>query len=235
MTAPVAILFDLDGTLIDSSSDLTAAANAMLETVGRPAVTLEQVESWIGHGLEPLVHRCLTGSMDDRATDGLFNEAIQVFRTAYLDTGFRQTRCTEGAIQLLEALRPAGFVSGIVTNKDSKPTHAVLHHLGLTRMFETIVCGDTLPVKKPDSKPIRYALELCGTLSGWMIGDSDTDATASAAAGIGFIGIRGGYGHRGSSEGFSSPPALTIESLLELLDAEGSPIEMLGQPDAFSG
>ena len=235
MSVNVAVLFDLDGTLIDSSRDLTAAANVMLATVEHPAVTLQQVESWIGHGLEPLVHRCLTGSMDGRAEEGIFKKAIEVFRAAYLDGGFQETRCHEGAIQLLNALNNEGFVSGLVTNKDTKPTQAVLRHLGLGNMFEAVVCGDTLPRKKPDAAPILHALQLCKTTSGWMIGDSQTDAAASAAAGIGFIGIRGGYGCGEPPETFPGPPVLLIQSLLELLDVDGRPIEMLGRPEAFSG
>lgn len=230
MTSSIAILLDLDGTLIDSSTDLTVAANVMLESVSRPGVTLEQVESWIGNGVEFLVQRCLTGSMDGRATEELFKRASGIFRTAYLDTGFRQTRCLEGAVELLMALSKDGHALAIVTNKNSEPTHAVLEKLGITENFDAIVCGDTLPLKKPDPAPIQHALQLCGTPSGWMIGDSQVDAAASAAAGIGFIAIIGGYGNEKSPETFPGPPALIVESLLELLDSERRPIDLFGRP-----
>lgn len=233
MNTPVAVLFDLDGTLIDSSGDLAVAANVMLEAIGRPAVTRTQVEGWIGHGLEPLIHRCLTQDMHKRVDAPVLKQATEVFRSAYLETGFQQTECLQDTRKLLEALMANGYVLGLVTNKDTAPTQAVLSHLQLGAFFQAVVCGDTLPVKKPDPAPILHALTLCEASFGWMVGDSETDAAASAAAGIGFIGIRGGYGVGPAPEQFSGPPIRVIESFRELLDEEGNPVEMLSHPKAF--
>ena len=103
-----AILFDLDGTLIDSSADLAAAANRMLDHLGRPSVTLEQVEGWIGHGVVQLVQRCLTRSFDGTVEPDLADTALKHFRQAYLETRFTDTRVLPGARELLAALSANG-------------------------------------------------------------------------------------------------------------------------------
>ena len=189
-----AILFDLDGTLIDSSPDLATAANRMLESLGHPSVSLEQVEGWIGHGVTQLVRRCLTRSFDGTVEPEVAETALGLFRTAYLETHFKDTRVLSGARELLAALASKGFPIGLVTNKDRIPTAAVLKAIGLEDAFGVVVCGDSLPVRKPDPQPLRHALESLKASYGWMIGDSETDARSSRLAGLPFIMIEGGYG-----------------------------------------
>ena len=234
MTTSVAMLFDLDGTLIHSAEDIAMAANRMLVKVGRPEVRLEQVEQWIGHGVERLVHRCLTGLQDGEADAAAAKAAIEVFRGEYLQTGFTRTRIADGAFEVLDALANAGFPCAIVTNKPHIPTWAILEKYQFTDRFEAVVCGDTLELSKPSAAPLEHALLACAADSGWMVGDSETDAAASGAAGLPFIAIRGGYGQESNPEHFSTRPALVIESLRDLLDPGGSPLEMLARPSAFS-
>ncbi|HAW95386.1 MAG: phosphoglycolate phosphatase [Phycisphaerae bacterium] len=230
----ISVLFDLDGTLIDSSRDLTAAANVMLSTMGLQTVTLDQVETWIGHGLSHLIHRCLTREFHGVASNESFAEGIGLFRRAYLDTGFIRTRLLSGSETLLSALRSEGFMLGLVTNKDTIPTHAVLNTLELTAFFDVLVCGDSLPVKKPHPEPLRHAVRILDSRAAWMVGDSETDARSSHAAGIQFIAVQGGYGHSGRLEDLPGPPALVIESLDSLLQIGGEPVEMLSNPRALS-
>lgn len=234
MASQVTVMFDLDGTLIDSSGDLAVAANVMLDSLSLPAVTEGQVESWIGHGLDFLVNRCLTRRMDGIAEEDLFERGITAFRRAYLDSGFTRTTCLDGVPEILQALARADFSIALVTNKNTSPTRAVLDHLDLAEFFNAVVCGDTLPVKKPDPGPIQHAMQLVGARVGWMIGDSEVDATASVAAGIGFIAVQGGYGEQTDPSRFSGPPVKVVHSLRELLDPDGTPIEMMSQPRAFS-
>ena len=232
--ADCAILFDLDGTLIDSSGDLAAAANRMLDALGRPSVSLQQVEGWIGHGVTQLVRRCLTRSFDGSVEQELWDSALLLFRKAYLETGFADTRVLPGTRELLAALSTDGFPLGLVTNKDESPTAAVLEALELQDRFDVLVCGDTLPVRKPDPRPLHHALASLGASQGWMIGDSETDARSSQRAGLPFIMIEGGYGPLLDPRELPGPPALVVQSPGGLLDSCGRPLEMLSRPQAFS-
>lgn len=230
----ISVLFDLDGTLIDSSRDLTRAANVMLSSMGHQSVTLAQVEGWIGHGLSHLIHRCLTLKFDGIASDQAFREGISLFRKAYLETGFTETRILSGAIALLGAIRSNGHKIGLVTNKDRIPTDAVLKHLELGCFFDVVVCGDTLSVKKPHPEPLLHAVRTLQSKGSWMVGDSETDARSSLAAGIQFIMVEGGYGHTGCPEDLPGPPVLVVETLDSLLQIGGNPVEMLSNPRALS-
>jgi len=230
----ISVLFDLDGTLIDSSEDLARAANSMLCSLGSPSVSLSDVEGWIGHGLPQLINRCLTLEFDGVAPKEQFEQGIDLFRRAYLETGFTKTRLLPGAFSLLAALQEEGYKIGLVTNKDLIPTKAVLKHLELDPFFDVVVCGDSLSVKKPHPEPLLHAIRVLGSMGAWMVGDSETDARSSLAAGIEFIVVEGGYGHDGRLEDLPGPPALVIESLDSLLQIEGDPVEMLSNPRALS-
>ena len=231
----VALLFDLDGTLIHSSEDLADAANHMLAELGLPPVDLDSVESWIGHGVTRLVHRCITRDLEGAADPELADRGLEIFRRAYIETGFAKTRISDGALEALDRLRNGGFPCALVTNKTTVPTMRVLERFGFGDRFEAVVCGDTLEVRKPDSGPLLHALEGCGATQGWMIGDSETDSASSAAAGLPFICISGGYGSDPDPSTFPLKPTLVIDRLHDLLDDEGRPLEMLRDPRAFSG
>ena len=234
MNPPVALLFDLDGTLIHSSEDLADAANRMLEQLGLPLVDLPSVESWIGHGVMRLVNRCITREQDGVADPELSDRGFQLFREAYLETDFAKTRVSEGAHEVLDILREAGFPCALVTNKPTIPTLRVLQRFGFDDRFEAVVCGDTLEVRKPDPKPLAYALECCRASTGWMIGDSETDSAASAAARLPFIGIAGGYGSDTDPDTFPLKPSIMLQRLGDLLDENERLIEMLSDSRAFS-
>lgn len=230
----ISVLFDLDGTLIDSSEDLARAANEMLSSMGRPLVPLSDVESWIGHGLPQLINRCLTLEFDGTAPKQEFDQGISCFRRSYLETGFTKTRLLPGALALLDSLRTTGYRVGLVTNKDTIPTEAVLKHLELRPFFDVVICGDTLSVKKPHPEPLLHAVQVLDSKGSWMIGDSETDARSSLAAGIQFIAVEGGYGHTDRLEDLPGPPVLVVETLDSLLQIGGNPVEMLSNPRALS-
>ena len=232
MTERVAMLFDLDGTLIHSSGDLTDAINRMLEQLGLPSARRSEVESWIGHGVEPLIHRSITKEHDGRVEDDLLQRGLALFRPAYLATDFARTVLAEGMVAVVEALRSAGYPCALVTNKPTAPTLRILDKFELGGLFQTVICGDTLSRMKPDPDQLIRALELCGTNRGWMVGDSDADSAASLAAGLPFIAVRGGYGRDADPADFPSSPILTLDSLLDLLDENNCPIELLRSPPA---
>lgn len=234
MTDSIAMLFDLDGTLIHSSGDIAAAINRMLEELGFPSAKLDEVESWIGHGLDPLIHRSITRDHDGQVDEDLLLRALDIFRPAYLATNFENTVLAKGAKRVLDALSAADFSCAIVTNKPQTPTIAILEKFDLMDRFQTVICGDSLAVRKPDPAPLQHALLACGATTGWMIGDSDVDSAASGAAGLPFIGIYGGYGRDNDPADFPCTPKLMLESLTELLDENECPLEMLSHPPALS-
>ncbi len=182
MSAPRIVVFDLDGTLIDSAPDIAAAANAMLREIGREALPLQRIVSFVGNGVPKLVERCLdaTGGRDEAG----FRAALAIFRRVYDADPATLTRPYPGVPELLEALAGAGFALGICTNKPEAPSRAILEALGLAGRFGAVVGGDTLPVTKPDPAPLHEAVSRLG-------GGAD-EATAKAA-GLPFLFFTGGY------------------------------------------
>ena len=191
MTSPHIVVFDLDGTLIDSAPDIHAAANVMLREIGREALDLPRIVSFIGNGVPKLVERCLdaTGGRDEAG----FRAALAIFRRAYDADAATLTRPYPGVPEMLEALGGAGFSMGICTNKPEAPARAILEALGLARWFGAVIGGDTLPVTKPDPAPLREAVVRLGGGRAVYVGDSETDEATAKAAGLPFLFFTGGY------------------------------------------
>jgi len=195
MKPPRAILFDLDGTLIDSAPDLHAAANVMLDEVGRDPLDLPTVISFIGNGVDMLVERCLvaTGGCDDR----LHGSALKKFSEAYALDMTTLTRPYPGVISTLETFRAAGIPLGICTNKPAKLAQSVCDLLDLSRYFE-VICG-ALPdqPKKPDPHPLLRCCDLLGASpdASLFVGDSSIDYETARNAGVPFRLFTKGYLH----------------------------------------
>ncbi|QFT62140.1 phosphoglycolate phosphatase [Roseivivax sp. THAF30] len=182
------IVFDLDGTLIDSAPEIRGIANALLAEDARAPLTLEETKSFIGNGAPTFIARM-------RAAREIPGEAqgrlLHAFEARY-ETAFGLTTLYPGVRGALEALRREGHVLAICTNKPIRPTLAVLAHLGLETYFDTVVGGDSLPVRKPDPEPLRAA-----TLGepAVYVGDSEVDAETAARAGVPFLFFTEGYCH----------------------------------------
>jgi phosphoglycolate phosphatase len=186
------IVFDLDGTLVDSAPDLHAAANRMLAEFGRPALSLGQVTGFIGNGVPKLVERCLDAT---GGVDGLHAEALARFRGHYDAAPAELTRPYAGAIAAAEALRDAGHPLGICTNKPEAPARKLLGLLGMGALFEAVIGGDTVAAHKPDPAPLRRAIEALGgsPAAAIFVGDSEVDALTAARAGVAFALFTRGY------------------------------------------
>ena len=186
------IVFDLDGTLVDSAPDLHAAANRMLDELGRPPLSLAQVTAFIGNGVPKLVERCLEAT---GGTHGQHRDAVARFRRHYDVAPAVLTRPYPGALAAVEALRAAGFPLGICTNKPEAPARKLLCLLGMDALFETVVGGDTLASQKPDPAPLRRAIDSLGgaPASALFVGDSEVDAQTAARAGVQFALFTLGY------------------------------------------
>ena len=192
-----AVIFDLDGTLVDSAPDLHAAAVAMLTGMGLAPVTLRQVHGFVGNGIPKLVERCLD-SAGAPAKGKALAGAVDRFKQHYGAAPADLTRPYDGVEAMLGALRARGLLLGVCTNKPEALTRQVLAGVALDRHLQVAVGGDTLEVMKPDPGPLRHAAGLLGagideTL---YVGDSETDAETAAAAGMAFALYSGGYRKR---------------------------------------
>lgn len=216
------VVFDLDGTLVDSAPDLHAAANRMLAELGRPGLSLAQVTGFVGNGVPKLVERCLEATGGAAGPNG---EAVARFRRHYDAAPAALTRSYAGAVAAAQALRDAGCRLGICTNKPEAPARTLLSLLGMDALFDVVVGGDTLATQKPDAEPLRHAIATLGGGAGRAIfvGDSEVDAATARNAGVAFALFTRGY-RRGPVERFDA--ALAFGDFVELtgfvLDAGGA-------------
>ncbi|HNR60373.1 MAG TPA: phosphoglycolate phosphatase [Thauera sp.] len=198
-----AVLFDLDGTLLDTITDLADAANLTLAELGRPLRSQDEIHSFVGKGIPNLVRRCMTEGT--QASDAEIDVAIGVFRRHYAVVNGARTRIYPGITDTLDAMRALGLKLAVVTNKAEAFSLPLLERMGIAHHFDTVISGDTLDVKKPDPAVVRLACERLGvaTADALMIGDSANDALAAQAAGMPVLLVTYGY-----SEGV---PVDTIE------------------------
>lgn len=192
---PEAILFDLDGTLVDSAADLKQALNQTLLALGMKPRSTQQVHQWIGNGVNKLLHRGLTNSMDGIASDDDFWRAKNIFNIEYERQSGRESSLYPGVMQSLDKLSTYSILMVCVTNKDRRFTLPLLKKMDILQYFDVIVCGDDLNNKKPHPEPLLYAVnklnikpEKCV-----MVGDSASDVGAANAAKIPMICVDYGY------------------------------------------
>ncbi|MDR0563690.1 MAG: phosphoglycolate phosphatase [Azoarcus sp.] len=188
-----AILFDLDGTLLDTIADLAEAANLMLAEMGRPALSQARVHCFVGRGIEDLVRRCLAESANPSEEE--VRTAREAFRRHYAHVNGQTTRPYPGIPELLAELAARQIKMAVVTNKSAVFTHPLLQQFNIAHYFSAVVCGDTLPTKKPDPAMLWHACGLLETkpAEALMVGDSINDSLAARAAGIPVLLVDYGY------------------------------------------
>jgi phosphoglycolate phosphatase len=213
---PKMILIDLDGTLVDSVPDLTYCVDAMMARLGRPPRGEAAVRTWVGNGVERLVRRALSGTLDGEPDETDYQRAYPLFLELYADNTFKRSGLYPGVLEGLDFLREAGYPLGCVTNKAARFTEPLLQHLGIFDHFGIVISGDTLPRKKPDPLPLIHAAGHYGVKpeDSLMIGDSVSDVRAARAAGFRIICTSYGYNH-GEDIRDSNPDAV-VDSLVEL-------------------
>jgi len=189
------VIFDLDGTLLDSAPDLAFAANRMLAALGMPGRDLALLASFIGKGIPRLVERSLAGTLDGTADAALVARALPLYERFYGEESGRRTSVYPGVAEGLEMLERKGLPLACVTNKAERFTHALLADKGLAHFFSVVVGGDTLPRKKPDPLPFRHVCERFGVASRevLVVGDSRNDVAGARAAGCPVICVPYGY------------------------------------------
>ena len=188
------LIFDLDGTLIDSAPDLNVAANRMLaELFDAPPVPLETFATFIGNGLPKQVERTLRHAGVAAAPER-FAQALATFKKHYGAAPAARTIVFDGVRAALEALKESGARMAICTNKSEDLAWLALKGLGLAQFFDALVGGETLAVKKPDPAPLHEcARRLGGEGTVLYIGDSETDEKAALAAGYPLLLYAQGY------------------------------------------
>ena len=190
-----ALIFDLDGTLIDSAPDLQAAANRMLPPLGRRKVDVKEVQLMIGDGVPKLVERCFEATGDIPPQDE-FDRHVAAFIKDYEPRSAELTVAFDGAIDVLKSLKARGIKLSICTNKPYGATMQILEKLELAQYFDVVIGGDTLPgIKKPDPRHLEAALEKMGVApaDAAMVGDNGNDVNASHAAGLPVVLLSHGY------------------------------------------
>ena len=193
------LMFDFDGTLIDSVPDLADATNLMLEQLGRPPFPLDTIKGWIGNGARVLVERALLGHVivDDSLDNETVEEALRIFFAAYSTLDCQKTTAYPDVSEGLHQLKSAGYTLALVTNKPIRFVPKILDHMGWTPLFSEVIGGDSLPTKKPDPAPLLHVCKSLGFApsSAFMIGDSINDILAGKNAGVDTIGLSYGYNY----------------------------------------
>ena len=206
------ILFDLDGTLVDSAPDLWRAMNHVLALRGYPLLALEQVRHLVGDGARVLLARGFWGEQaEPPKQDGVFEEAVVEFLSYYQEHLTDFSRPYPGVLPTLQALKDQGLSMAVVTNKPEMLARRMVAQLGLDAFFVgpvsdsspgllCVVGGDTLASRKPSAEPLLYALsQQQGSVDqAIMVGDSATDVHAARAAGCPVVWMRYGY-NRGAT------------------------------------
>jgi phosphoglycolate phosphatase len=201
-----AVLFDLDGTLIDTAPELAAALNLALQRVGLAAVAPEQVRAWIGEGTRALLAKALH-ARDVPANDVAprLQSMWRGFEYDYAQACGQLSVLYPGTRRMLERINGAGIQVGLVTNKETEFAHRLLVRHDLNACFDLLVCGDTLPVRKPDPAMLTHALSAlqCEASEALFIGDSALDVRTARAAGVPVWAVTHGYG--GALRGDDAP------------------------------
>ena len=212
---PALFVFDLDGTLVDSSQDLADAGNALLAIYGRAPLPRDQVVGMVGDGARELVRRLLAAA----GIDALVDEALALFLDCYDQRLLATTRPYDGVFAALEALAPQARLA-VLTNKPDAATRRLLEGLELLQYFSDIICGDSPYGRKPDPRGLFALLARAdvATENALMIGDSMNDLLVAEAANVPMCFARYGFGYVQVREEDRLRAAHTIDAPEELID-----------------
>jgi phosphoglycolate phosphatase len=207
------LIFDLDGTLIDSRLDIANAVNAMLTHLGRSVLSNERVYTYVGNGAPVLVRRAL----GEGATPAEFQAGLEFFLQYYAAHDVDYTVLYPGVHASLDRLRDAGKRMAVLTNKPNSMTSQILEVLGVLPHFFRVYGGDSFPQKKPDPAGIQALLEETGIdrRGAMMIGDSGVDVATARNAGIACCGVTYGF----QPESLADPaPDLLVDTMEQFAD-----------------
>ncbi|WP_082638081.1 MULTISPECIES: phosphoglycolate phosphatase [unclassified Psychrobacter] len=194
------LIFDFDGTLIDSVPDLADATNTMLTTLGKETYPLDTIRNWVGNGSRMLVERALVGKIEVLEGELKIDEADhaeEVFFAAYKDISGSKTVAYPDVDNGLKKLKAAGYTLALVTNKPVRFVPKILQTFGWQDLFSAVLGGDSLTLKKPDPAPLLHVCEALDATpeQAIMIGDSRNDILAGQKANMDTLGLSYGYNY----------------------------------------
>lgn len=194
------LIFDFDGTLIDSVPDLADATNTMLTTLGKDTYSLDTIRNWVGNGSRMLVERALVGKvevLEGELTVEEADHAEQVFFEAYNNISGSKTVAYPDVDSGLKKLKAASYTLALVTNKPIRFVPKILQSFGWQDLFVEVLGGDSLPFKKPDPAPLLHVCEALNVTpdQAVMIGDSRNDILAGQNANMDTLGLSYGYNY----------------------------------------
>lgn len=207
------VIFDLDGTLIDSAQDLAIATNQTRAHFGMEPIDATLVHSYVGNGAAMLVRR----AMGPQASEALIEEAVSYFVKYYRAHALANTRLYPGVQSLVDELASEGHTLAILTNKPVRISTDIIAALGLARQFKKIYGGDSFLQKKPDPVGITTLIRETATTPAhtWMVGDSGVDVLTARNAQVRVCGVAWGF----QPEAFAKyPPDVVIQKPAELLE-----------------
>jgi phosphoglycolate phosphatase len=205
-----AVVFDLDGTLIDSLPDIAASVNVSLAARGLAALPAAAVEGMIGDGAKVL----LTKAFAARGAE-VTEAELDAFVVHYTAHAADETAPYPGIVEALETLRAAGHRLGVCTNKPEVAAREVLALLDLERFFDVVTGGDATPYRKPDPRHLAAAVAALGATAAVMVGDHYNDM--AAAAGLGIPGIFAAWGYGRAESAYVARSAADLPGIIEAL------------------
>ena len=212
------LLFDLDGTLIDSKTDLANSINLMLADLGRPTLSEATVGSFVGDGVRVLVRRSLTATdpKNEPPDEELHAKGIALMHSHYANEMLKTTRPYPHVPETLASFQNKR--KAVVTSKEVRFTRIILKHFGIEHYFEAIIGGDTTPARKPDPGPVLEAMKQLSSSASEtvMIGDSENDVIAGKRAGTLTCAVS--YGFRTAEQLRAAEPDLLIDRFAQLND-----------------
>ncbi len=224
---PDLVLFDLDGTLVDTAPDLAWSIDATLTKLNIPTRGENKVRDWIGSGIDSLLKRALTNDINGEPAKALYDRAHSVFMEIYIDNVCKRSQIYPGVMEALAYLNKSNIKIACVTNKAARFTEELLKSLGLYDEFGIVICGDTLTVKKPHPEPLLYAaahfsVDINKAL---MVGDSVTDIEAARAAGLQILCVP--YGYNLGRDIRDLKPDAVVETLADLEHLIQNPLNVI--------
>lgn len=225
MTAPL-VIFDLDGTLIDTAPDLIDSLNHTIEAVGMAPFTFEDLTHLVGQGVRVMVRRAFElrqTVLDQKTEDRLFDRYMIHYKAGMPG----RSRPYDGVVDCMDRLSAAGMRLAVCTNKTEELAFPLIEKLGLLDRFAVMTCGDTFPVRKPDARHILGTIERAGgdPRRSLMIGDSVSDIRGAQNAGVPSVAVTFGYSDvavdtLAPSHVISGYDELTVELALALMSAK---------------
>ncbi len=218
------VVFDLDGTLVDTAPTLAWAATTALAEAGLPGLDRSSAQRFIGHGLDHFIAGVI-GEIANGSMDRPASEAVQRrFHTLMRADPCHGAAPRSGAVDLLERLDALGVPVGVCTNKDAASAAAVLRGIDIADLVHVLVGGGTVAERKPSAQPLVHCLARLGHApdTGLFVGDSAIDVATASAAGCPVVVVRGGYESGPVDQLGADAIVDELDDLLDLISGEPS-------------